>query len=152
MRYLVLLSLVLLSACAARDARGPISPQHLQRDYPLFAAAVVTDADKQQLQQRIAAHAGLTLKVFFGTWCGDSQREVPRLLGLLQGLDSNALATEWIALDRSKVDDERQTETFAVSRIPSIIVLQHGKEIGRITDTPTTSVADDLQAILAKAD
>lgn len=140
-----------LQSCAVSDARGPISATRLQQDYPAFSA-VTTDAEKSLgLQEAIAQHSGLSIKVFFGTWCSDSQREVPQLLSLIQPIDSRLLPVEMIALDRSKVDDEKQTEHYQVQRIPSIIVLQNGKEIGRITETVTVSVADDLRAIIDKA-
>ena len=47
-------------------------------------AAVIAQLKKQNLN-------GINIDVFFGTWCGDSKREVPRLMKLLDTIsfDSN---------------------------------------------------------------
>lgn len=144
------LLVLLLSACHLNDARGPISAYRLQQDYPPFYAVPVAEDSAQSLTAAMAKHGDLSFKVFFGTWCSDSQRDVPIFLSLVK--HAAPLTLELIALDRTKIDDEKQTEFFQVKRIPSIIVLQHGKEIGRITEAPKVSVAADLAEIIAQAE
>ncbi len=144
------LLMMLLSGCHLSEARGPISAYRLQQDYPSFYAVPVAEDSVESVSAAMAKHSDLSVKVFFGTWCSDSQRDVPIFLALVKHV--TPLTLELIALDRTKKDDEKQTEFFNVQRIPSIIVLQHGKEIGRITESPTVSVAADLADILAHAD
>ena len=42
---------------------------------------------------------GLNFAVFFGTWCGDSRREVPRLLKLFDAMGLPEESVELVALD-----------------------------------------------------
>ena len=97
MKYLILALALLLTACtslllhpvgatnmASADAEGIISKEALLAQYPPFSAEYARyqpDAAEVQQMQRLQ---GLQLVVLFGTWCHDSEREVPRLLKLLQ--------------------------------------------------------------------
>jgi thiol-disulfide isomerase/thioredoxin len=90
--------------------------------------------------------------VFFGTWCGDSKREVPRFLKVA---DQAGIAGDRITLyglDRSKKSEDGMTDAYQVDRVPTFIFSREGKEIGRITEHPETSIEEDMVHILAKAD
>lgn len=90
--------------------------------------------------------------VFFGTWCGDSRREVPRILKVLDGLELPEGSVELVALDRieealkqSPGGEERGREIY---RVPTLIVERDGQEISRLVEHPDLSVERDLLAIL----
>ena len=94
---------------------------------------------------------GVDVIVFFGGWCSDSRREVPRFLKLA---DSAGIAPERIrlyALDPTKKSDDGMTDLWQIEFVPTIIFLVQGTEIGRITETPRTTMEADLLTILAGA-
>ena len=77
---------------------------------------------------------GVDVTIFFGGWCGDSKREVPRFLRLA---DESGFPKSRIRL-------------YALDRIPTFIFLKDGKEIGRITESPGTTLEGDVLTILAR--
>jgi thiol-disulfide isomerase/thioredoxin len=90
--------------------------------------------------------------VFFGTWCGDSKREVPRFLKIADEAGITGDRITLYGLDRSKKSDDGMTEKFQIELVPTFIFRQHGKEIGRITEHPETSLEEDMVHILARRD
>ncbi|MGD8376922.1 MAG: hypothetical protein PVF68_12330 [Acidobacteriota bacterium] len=101
---------------------------------------------------RAAGAAGVEVTVFFGTWCPDSRREVPRLLKLLQTLQFPKERLTLVAVDnaegRRKTSPGGEEKGMRVYRVPTIIVLRDGAEIGRIVEHPVRSLERDLLAIL----
>jgi len=71
------------------------------------------------------------IKIVLGTWCSDSRREVPRILNVL---------------DAVQYPDSLYTIEF----VPTFIVYKNNEEIGRIIETPITSLEKDLYNIISK--
>lgn len=89
--------------------------------------------------------------VFFGGWCSDSKREVPRFLKLadLAGIPQDRIRL--YALDRTKKSDDGMTDRWHIERVPTFIFLAQDAEIGRITESPQTSMEADVLTILVGA-
>jgi hypothetical protein len=95
--------------------------------------------------------AGKQLKIFMGTWCGDSRREVPRIYKILDycGIDSSAIQLIMVsaadsAYKQSPGHEERGMDIF---RVPDLIVFDEGRELGRIVESPVSSLEKDLQTL-----
>jgi thiol-disulfide isomerase/thioredoxin len=93
---------------------------------------------------------GVSVTIFFGGWCGDSKREVPRFLRLADESGFPKSSIRLYALDRTKKSDDGLTTRFTIERIPTFIFLKDGKEIGRITESPATTLEGDVLTILAR--
>lgn len=95
---------------------------------------------------------GVHIEVFFGTWCGDSRREVPRLAKLLDTLAVPASARRLIAVDNAEELHKRSPQGEevgrAIFRVPTLIVSRHGEELARLVEFPALSLERDLLAIL----
>lgn len=95
---------------------------------------------------------GKKMKIFLGTWCGDSKREVPRMMRLLNhyGMDNSAI--ELIMVDNHdsvyKQSPAHEEKGLNIHRVPTFIVYQEGKELGRIVETPVETLEKDLQKII----
>ena len=94
---------------------------------------------------------GVDVTIFFGSWCPDSRREVPRFLRIADESGFPASSIRLYALDRTKKSADGLTEKFAIERIPTFIFRKGGKEIGRITEFPVTTLEADMLTILAKS-
>ncbi len=97
-----------------------------------------------------AVHEGVDVTIFFGGWCSDSRREVPRFLRLADESGFPGSSITLYALDRTKKSDDGLTERFGIERIPTFIFLKDGREIGRITESPATTLEGDVLTILAR--
>ena len=102
----------------------------------------------------LRALAGLsrkaTLEVYFGSWCSDSQREVPRLLKILDEAAPRCLNVRFYALDRSKKQPARLIEGVGIEKVPTFVLTVDGREIGRIVETPETTLEHDLALLIAR--
>jgi len=97
--------------------------------------------------------AGKQFMIFMGTWCGDSQREVPRLFKIFDycGLDASALKLIMVSnadstYKQSPGHEEHGRDIF---RVPDLLLLQNGQELGRIVESPVNSLEKDLLALAA---
>ncbi|KGJ99139.1 thioredoxin family protein [Thalassotalea sp. ND16A] len=99
----------------------------------------------QTSDEELAAVAALPddliIKVFFGTWCHDSEREVPRLL---QSFKKSPVSIELYALDTNKSDPDGLATANNIKYTPTIIVYQHDQEVTRIIERPENSLSEDI--------
>lgn len=93
-----------------------------------------------------------TITIFLGTWCGDSKREVPRFLKMLDccGFPEDRIILVMLSNQDSayKMSPQRQEAGKNIVRVPTMIIEENGKEIGRIIEFPKISLEKDLLAIL----
>ena len=98
--------------------------------------------------------AGKKITIFMGTWCGDSRREVPRVLKMLDccGFPEKNLTLIMVSNKDSLYKKSPQHEEVGknIVRVPTIIIEQNGNEIGRIIEFPKTSLEKDMLSILRK--
>jgi tetratricopeptide (TPR) repeat protein len=94
----------------------------------------------------------ISVQVFFGTWCGDSKREVPHFLKLLNEISFPENKTTLIAVGNSdsllKQSPQHQEDGKGIFRVPTIIVYKNGVEVNRINEFPVNSLEKDFLQIL----
>ena len=134
-------------AGAAEDAPhvGDISRQQLLGNYPEFARGHRTYSVGEmgfELPQDV------TVTVFFGVWCHDSEREVPRLLRVLDALGVDDSAVTLIALDTTKREPAGRALQHGVKFTPTFIFYIGGGEVGRIVERPESSLEQAIHGVL----
>lgn len=87
--------------------------------------------------------------IFLGTWCPDSEREVPRFLKVMELSQNSQITYKLFGLDRTKRDPDGLAEKHQVEFVPTFIVVHKNEEIGRIVETPIVGLEQDLVEILA---
>lgn len=93
--------------------------------------------------------SSLEIKVVMGTWCEDSQREVPRFYKILDKLDFNTENLIMIGVNRLKLADETEVNELNIELVPTIIFYINDEEIGRIIESPEESLEKDLFNIIS---
>lgn len=119
-----------------------LDDKKFNRSYQAFE---LTDSDLEKIQ---TWGKNVTVDVYFGMWCHDSQREVPRLLKILES--NGQVALNMVALDIKKSDPEGLAKQNNVKYTPTIIVSMNGAEVGRIIEYPETSLVADIHKMLAR--
>jgi len=93
-----------------------------------------------------------SMQVFLGTWCGDSKREVPRFLKILDELSFPMQKVQIVALGGSdslyKQSPLHEESGKGIFRVPVFIIYKNGIEINRINEYPAFSLEKDLLTIL----
>jgi len=79
---------------------------------------------------------GISVKILFGTWCHDSQREIPKLLKLLESIGMQPEMISLIGLNYNKNEPLNRGKIFEIRRTPTIIFYKNAIEVGRIEETP----------------
>ena len=151
---LVLLLSITLFACnddeIAEYAVGEIPASQLFEQYETFSDGFKKfELNADQISQVEQWPANLKIGVYFGTWCHDSQREVPRLLKALQNAEH--VKVELIALDYDKNDPQGRAEQVDIKFTPTFIVYLAGQEIGRIIESPKQSLVDDISTMIVNS-
>lgn len=80
--------------------------------------------------------------VFGGTWCDDTKVILPRFYALADAASIPATNISLIGVNRSKKTLGYLAESLNVTNVPTIIVLQDGKEIGRVVEYGKTGMWD----------
>ncbi len=88
------------------------------------------------------------IKVFMGSWCEDSQREVPALLKLLELADFDQSQLEIIAMTHDKDTPENYEADYEIEFIPTIMFFKDGAELNRIVEYTQETLEKDILKIL----
>ena len=88
------------------------------------------------------------ITVVLGTWCSDSQREVPRLFKILDYLHFPENNLKLICIDRSKNAEGIEVADLNIQLVPTIIFFQGDVEMGRIIESPEVSLESDIAGIM----
>ena len=112
-------------------------------DYTIDSATV------KQLQPQLK---NVSMEIFLGSWCGDSRREVPRMLKILAaaGMDTARISMVFVdnALNHYKQSPQREEKGMNIHHVPTFILYKDRKETGRIIESPVVSLEKDLLQIL----
>ena len=90
----------------------------------------------------------LEVTILFGTWCHDSEREVPRMLKLLAASGLKKESISLIALDIRKSEPEGRAKALDVRFTPTFIFSRAGMELGRIVERPESSLRGDVATLI----
>ena len=138
----------LLGRCTAEQLGEEPFAEWFEEGYDAYEPNAAVVAKLQEIDRE-----GVDITVFFGTWCGDSRREVPRLLKLLDELEFPAENLTLVAVDgvdeatkRSPTGEEKGVEIY---RVPTLVVSRGGEEVARFVEYPVLSLERDLLAILS---
>ncbi|MEM9077528.1 MAG: thioredoxin family protein [Bacteroidota bacterium] len=116
---------------------------------PGYDSYVVDSQITKMFKKSLKKHE---VKLFLGTWCGDSKREVPRILKILKSCEYPDQKLEIVALDRRKEHYKKsptgEEKGWNIIKVPTIIFLKDGKEVNRIVESPIASLEEDMAQIL----
>ncbi len=119
------------------------------------------DPTYAEYQVRASALAGaaeglkdVEIQVFMGTWCSDSQMQVPQFYKILDYLKFPESRLKVYAVDnhpdRRKTTPGGEATQAKIEFVPTFIFLRKGQELGRITEYPQKSLEADMAEKVAK--
>jgi thiol-disulfide isomerase/thioredoxin len=95
---------------------------------------------------------GIKIEAFFGSWCGDSKRELPRFLKVLDEISFNKNDLSIIGTGGSdslyKQSPQGEEKSKGIFRVPVFIIYRNGAELNRINEFPVASLERDLLLII----
>jgi hypothetical protein len=162
MTSLLVLSLIAPAAHSAEPPAGEAAPEdngvlvgpgtreQIESSHPSWVqASVSAEIDAEAARALASVEPGAELLVFLGTWCGDSEREVPRLWRALDEAGGSVPFTiQYVGVDREKKQPSAPITNYDVRFVPTFIVSRAGREVGRIVEEAPHGVERDLLALL----
>ena len=92
------------------------------------------------------------ITAFMGTWCSDSQREIPAFYKILDQANYDYSKLKLYAMNTQKLTDEGYENSLDINYVPTLIFYKNGKEIGRFVEHAQETLEKDIYAILSGAD
>lgn len=128
---------------------GQSGMDYVLENFPIFRSRTeLVGVDPEAVAYLSRIREPVTLKIFMGTWCRDSQLHVPVLFKALQKAGNERITVRVIAMDRRKRDRDGLVERYDISYTPTFVVEFRGREIGRVVETPIEDAASDIVVIL----
>ena len=133
----------------AKMLLGPINYKGFRKDhFPWFQDNFnAHQLDKETTQQLEKYLKDVTITAFMGTWCEDSQREIPILFKIMNATNFPADRFNLIAVSHDKDTPDGLEKGYNIEYVPTIILSRDGKEIGRFVEAAQESLEKDLFAI-----
>ena len=141
---------------AEPELLGAATPEQILKVSPdwkaIYDAYTPDAATVAKIGEAVAKAKGdLRIEVIFGSWCSDSQEQLPAFLKILDqaGKDA-AIPAVYTGVPRAKEKRGDLMTKLKIEAIPTFIVYRKDAEIGRIVETPKATLEADLLEILAK--
>ena len=135
---------ILLGYCNREGLSGDDFNYWFQAEYKSYSIDIET-LDKLNIN----IFSSLEIKVVMGTWCSDSQREIPRFFKILDQIAFNFDNITFIGVNRMKQAKETDADQLNIELVPTIIFYKDGEEIGRIIESPKESLEKDIIRVLS---
>ena len=86
--------------------------------------------------------------LIMGTWCEDSEREIPGFIKILESINYDTTKMRIIAVDENKITPNFIEKNYDLINVPTIIFYKNKNEINRIVEFPIKSIEEDILDIL----
>ena len=94
----------------------------------------------------------IKIVLYMGTWCEDSQVQVPEFFKMMDYLKYDINNMMVIGLEKKPdgklVSPTNEEEGMNITHVPSFLFYKNGKELGRIVEFPELTLEKDMLAIL----
>lgn len=108
--------------------------------------------DKNAVNELQSLTKGIKIVTFMGTWCGDSKRETPAFIKILNSIGFKDKKHTIYAVSREKTTPKQAEKDLNITNVPTFIFYKDGKEINRIVEFPIESLEKDMLNILSGKD
>jgi thiol-disulfide isomerase/thioredoxin len=165
-RHRIVLAGILLAASAAAAAAALAAPEEGAPKEPAILGpttrAAVEAAEPGWVEAEVAAAPdaaaakaltmvppGAAVTVYFGTWCGDSRRELTRYWRALDEVGGEVpFKVDYVAVDHADKRPPELAKEVGLLYVPTFIVRRDGTEVGRIVESAPDGIEHDLAALL----
>jgi tetratricopeptide (TPR) repeat protein len=137
----------LLGIIEKDDLMKPVFSEWFQPTYDDYQVNMeLVDSFKEDLIE-------YEIEVFMGTWCEDSQREVPTLYKILEAAEFPMEQLTVVAIDDEienyKLSPSKEEYGKNIHHVPTIIFFNDEQEVNRIIEYPVRTIEEDIPVILS---
>jgi hypothetical protein len=136
---------VLIGLCNRDGLKSDLFKTYYDSEY----TAYIPDAPTMTSLKTAFATKKIKITIVMGSWCGDSQEQVPRFYKIIDQMGIADSSITLICVDRSKKSNKGETDSLGITLVPTFIFYLDGKEIGRITEAPKINLEKDFLEIIS---
>jgi thiol-disulfide isomerase/thioredoxin len=133
---------ILFGMCDRKGLTSDVFAEHYfkyQKDYTIDTATILKIKELKK---------GVEIVTVMGSWCYDSKMQVPRFYKIIDEAGFRDSKLKLIAVDRDKTAGDVDISGMDIQRVPTFIFYKKGREIGRIVESPTSTLEKDILLIL----
>lgn len=108
-------------------------------NFPNYTPKQIADLKK--------AFEGVEITGFIGTWCGDTKRDLPQFMRILDEIGFDREKIQLYGMPASYRNTNLARE-WKIGNVPTFIFKKDGKEVGRYIERPRVSLVDDILQVL----
>jgi thiol-disulfide isomerase/thioredoxin len=130
---------------------GDVSLDQILLQKPEFKESAAEYAPNAEAVRFLASvKDSVQLVVFFGSWCPVCAEEVPKLIKTVDSAGNGRIQVRFIGVSEDLKEPHEALKKFSVSATPSLLVIQNGRELGRIVEHPEDTIEGDLVSIIKR--
>ena len=127
---------------------GPQTLDKIIEHVPDYDTRIKYYTPNQKAVDYLAKYSRKTeVQIFFGSWCSHCETWVPRLVKSLQSANNPALQMQFEALPKN-FNVVASAKAKGVTGVPTIILVQDGREIGRLNAPQDGTIEEALVKVL----
>jgi hypothetical protein len=104
----------------------------------------IYEPDMEVIAKLKPLQEGVEILIILGTWCSDSQEQVPKFFKVLDKIRFPKKSVQMICVSSAKEAGTVDLVNYSIQKVPTFIVYRRGREIGRIIETPYSTLENDL--------
>ncbi len=110
----------------------------------------IYEPDKAVIAELKRLTSGASILIVLGTWCSDSQEQVPRFFKILDKIRFDRRQVSVICVNSDKEAGDVDISGLDIRKVPTFVIYRDGHEAGRIIETPYTTLEKDLLMFLTE--
>ena len=92
--------------------------------------------------------SSLHILVFAGTWCGDTHTLLPEFYKTMDAAGVGDAQITLHLLGRDKKTQDGSSDKYAITSVPTFIIIKGDNELGRVVESVKTSIEVEIAGIL----
>jgi thiol-disulfide isomerase/thioredoxin len=131
------------------DLTGDQTPETMRAYSSSYADLEKAYTPSADAMKKLNGASGITVTVYFGSWCPFCSQYVPGMMKVASELGSSGVEIEFYGLAKQFASDARATRDN-INGVPTGVVRRDGKEIGRLINDAWRSPEAALVKIIEK--
>jgi len=125
-----------------------LSLPEMKNAYTAAYASYKTDEHSIKLLRSLPQ--AIEIIIVLGIWCSDSRLQVPRFYKVLDEIGIHEDQIVLISVNEMKKAAPGLIDELEIEMVPTFIIMNGNKEIGRIVESPVNTLEEDLVEILTQ--
>ena len=146
--------MALLCSCLAQgqqDMLGSLTKEEILQGCPDWQAEVASYNPKPEIVDQLRSlGVEVRIEIYLGTWCSDSKAHLSAFFKVLELVENPLIQVSYVGVPEEKSSRAPYYQGKNIEKLPTFLIYMDGREKGRIVETPTLSVEQDLLEIIRK--